>query len=80
MTFCQASLLQLTAVVSIALIQLSSQSLVEPHYLQFSNQTEETLDKATNFAILKSGHSGGLPMDQFTICGSIYIGYFRDGQ
>ena len=73
-------LLLLALEVSTVLIQLSSQNLVKQDYLQFSNQTDDSLDKATDFAILKSGTSGGVPSDQFTICGSIYIGYFRQSQ
>ena len=51
---------------------------VKSKYLQFSNQQLEALpEKATNFAILESEDLGELPLSIFTICGSIYIGFYR---
>ena len=46
-------------------------------YLKFSSQTGEKLEEAKNFAGLKSGTMSVLPSKEFTICSSIYIGFFR---
>ena len=53
---------------------------VKSKYFQFSNQLKPLLQKATNFAILKSKDLSQLPSSKFTICGSIYIGYYRGYQ
>ena len=49
-------------------------------YLKFSNQNETPVDKATNYATLKSGILDELPSARFTICSSIYISFFRGYQ
>ena len=47
-------------------------------YLQFSNQTENyKIQHATNNATLISKDLVALPSHRFTICGSMYIGFFR---
>ena len=65
-------------------IWISAQQLTcncaKSKYIKFSNQRETVLDEARNFATLQSGGSGVLPSNIFTICGSIYIGYFRSEQ
>ena len=45
---------------------------------QFSNQKKAPLEKLSNYAILAS--DGLVPRDTFTICGSIYIGFYRTYQ
>ena len=57
--------------------QTSHSEKVKSKYFQFSNQLEPLQEKATNFAILKSKDFGKLSSSTFTICGSIYIGFFR---
>ena len=53
-------------------------STVFSTYLQFSNQTEtHKQQQATNVATLISRDLVSLPSNRFTICGSMYIGYFR---
>ena len=49
-------------------------------YLKFSNQKGPVLSEASNFATLKSGSLNGLPQNKFTICSSIYIGFYRGHQ
>ena len=49
-------------------------------YLKFSNQSEHFYEKAINFAILESADLNELSSSLFTICGSIYIGFYRDVQ
>ena len=49
-------------------------------YFKFSNQLEPLSIEATNFAILESGDLGELPSSTFTICGSIYIGFYQGRQ
>ena len=46
----------------------------------FSNQQGPSLMEAKNFAVLKSEALMEMPSNRFTICGSIYIGYFRGYQ
>ena len=55
-------------------------SSAEFNYLKFTNQEESVCTAATNFSTLESGGSGLSPNKIFTICGSIYIGYFRGYQ
>ena len=57
--------------------QPSYSDKVESKYLQFSNQSQVLSEKATNFATLESRDLRELPSSQFTICGSIYIGFYR---
>ena len=52
----------------------------ESRSFKFSNQTEAVLKKATNYATLQSGPTKYLPSKKFTICASIYIGFFRSFQ
>ena len=63
----------------VAWVQTFSEK-VTSKYLKFSNQSEIFRQKATNFAILESGDSGKLTSSIFTICGSIYIGFYRGYQ
>ena len=49
-------------------------------YLEFSNQEEVAVNKPTNYAILKGGSASKPDTSGFTICGSIYVGYFRGRQ
>ena len=46
-------------------------------FLKFVNQSEGVLDKATNYATLGSGIKRSLPTTNFTICGSIFVEFFR---
>ena len=57
-----------------------SSNLVTSTYLQFSNQTEVPLNEATNFVTLKSVDLVRLSSKRFTLCGSIFIRYFRSSQ
>ena len=61
-------------------LQFSYSDKVKAKYLQFSNQSEPLPEKATNFAILESGDLGELPSSIFTICGSMYIKFYRGYQ
>ena len=61
-------------------LYISSKTSFGARYLEFSDQREDTLNKATNFAVLRSGSNGVLQTNKFTICGSVYIGYFRGEQ
>ena len=51
--------------------------LIEHKHLTFSNQTGPSLIEATNFATLNNGGFGKLSVNRLTICGSIYINFFR---
>ena len=63
--------------IFLTLVFVSSSEAIST-YLQFSNQTENyKLQHATNIATLISGDLVDLPSNRFTICGSMYIGYFR---
>ena len=64
------------SVFIISSIHFSTQSSV----LVFSNQNEAIVDKSTNFAILNTGEGGVLHSSSFTICSSIFIGFFRGKQ
>ena len=55
-------------------------SFCDIKYLKFANNDEALLNKATNFATLSSGSLDVLPFNRFTICSSIYIGYFKGFQ
>ena len=44
--------------------------------LQFSDHLADVTEVPHNYATLKSGTKGVSFADTFTICGSIYIGYF----
>jgi hypothetical protein len=68
--------LRLALVISVILIHSTSAT----YLLRFSNQTKDVLEQATNFASLKSGLAKEVPGNKFTICASIYIGYFRGYQ
>ena len=46
------------------------------NFLQFSNQTEAYFEEARNYAILNGGSTSKLQDKGFSICGSIYVGYF----
>ena len=48
-------------------------------YLQFSNQKEIPNLTSRNFATLMSGTLDTLLPIKFTICGSIFIAFFREG-
>ena len=67
----------LVFVLTAVYLQPSYSEKVVSTYLQFSNQLEPELKEATNFAILESGDLGELPSSKFTICGSIYIAFYR---
>ena len=49
----------------------------EYKFLKFSNQSEPPVKESVNFATLKYGGSGKLSRNQLTICGSIYIPFYR---
>ena len=49
----------------------------ETTVLKFSDQKETVPVEATNFATLKSGTSSVVPPSKFTICGSMFINFFR---
>ena len=55
-------------------------SPVKFKYLKFTTQKDAVCTEAINFATLKSGGSSLSLTKRFTICGSIYIGYFRGYQ
>ena len=55
-------------------------SLNKEYYLQFPSHEEVIVKEPTSFATLKSGAVGVLSGSSFTICGSIYVGYFRSRQ
>ena len=55
----------------------NSQSI---HYLEFSNQKELPEVQATNYAILNGGSTRKQSVRNFTICGTIFIGYLRGRQ
>ena len=61
-------------------LQLSFCNKVKLEYIQFSNQLGTQLKEARNYATLKSGDFDELSSGRFTICGSIYIGFFRGVQ
>ena len=51
------------------------------HFLKFADQTKPPIPRATNYAVLKSDpDTKKLSKDGFSICSSIYIGYFRGHQ
>ena len=50
------------------------------HYFEFSSQSESYEQFGQNYAILSSGARGQFQNDGFTICGSIFVGYFRGRQ
>ena len=47
------------------------------NYLKFSDQKGDVPEKAQNYAILNTRPAGILPLNMFTICDSIFIGYSR---
>ena len=49
-------------------------------YLEFSNQKEVVVKQATNYAILNGGSTSKPDIKGFTICGSIYVGFYRSKQ
>ena len=55
----------------------AKQQLEKITYLKFSDQKDNVLKEASNFAYLKSGVKMELPSNRFMICGSIFIRYFR---
>ena len=61
-------------------LQLSYSNKNESKYFQFSNQKGPPLAETRNFATLKSGDVGQLSSGKFTMCGSIYINFFRGSQ
>ena len=54
--------------------------IISSKYLMFSNQQGPNMNEAKNFATLKSDALMEVPWNRFTICSSIYIGYFRGYQ
>ena len=60
------------------IILICAQSIATTKVLEFSNQKEDVQIQATTYATLKSEHR--LESGKFTICSSIYIGYFRGYQ
>ena len=68
------------AFMCIMTVPFVSSKLVTSTYLQFSNQTEVPLNEATNFVTLNSVDLVRLPSKRFTLCGSIFIRYFRSSQ
>ena len=60
------------------IILICAQSIASTKILEFSNQKEDVQIEATTYATLKSEHM--LQSGRFTICSSIYIGYFQGGQ
>ena len=59
---------------------MSRSYTVASSYLKFSNQLGPPLKEATSFATLKSRDLAKIPSRRFTICGSIYIGFYRGYQ
>ena len=67
-------------VLGTVLTQIAFATLSKSKYLRFSNQKAATFTKATNYATLQSGGSDVISSKRFTLCGSIYIGFFRGYQ
>ena len=67
-------------ILSVSYFQLAFLKIPEYKYLQFSNQSGPPEKKAANFATLKSEDLAILSSNRLTICGSIYIGFFRGYQ
>ena len=71
-------------ILSLVIPFSTQQELLPTSYFSFSNQSTwlpaDYHPPKTNWATLKSGTSGPLPSSRFTICSSIYIGYFRTHQ
>ena len=63
--------------LSAVYVQPSYSTNVNSKYLQFSNQSQPLSKIAISFATLESQDLGKLPSSTFTICGSIYIGFYR---
>ena len=78
--FCVDEYLFNLFLLCLVFVQPSTSSSVESTYLKFSTQKEAVLIEAKNFATLKSPDSGVLSSGTFSICGSIYIGFYRDCQ
>ena len=51
--------------------------IYQQQYLEFSDQKETVAMEAINFATLKSGTTSVVPPSKFTICGSIFINFYR---
>ena len=72
--------MKFTLLVYLVVFLILSEVVLQPsysRYLQFSNQSEPLSRKASSFAILNSGDLRVLQSSIFTICGSIYISFFR---
>ena len=67
-------------VLGTVLTQIAFATPSKSKYLRFSNQKAATFTKATNYATLQSGGSDVISSKRFTLCGSIYIGFFRGYQ
>ena len=61
-------------------LQLTFPDQVKSKYIEFSNQLGSPFKADFNFANLKSGDFSTLSTGRFTICGSIYIGFYRRRQ
>ena len=66
--------------ILITVLTVAAKNIVKTKYLQFSNQKDKAVKLPVNFATLKGPKTGELPFNGFTICGSIFIGYFRGRQ
>ena len=73
-----AYMLLVSVILLAGYFQVSFSRTVTSKYFQFSDQKEGTLTLATNYATIKS--VGSVHSNRFTICSSIYIGFFRDWQ
>ena len=76
-TVCGTAAYTLVTIVVLTLLSNLSYPVKSLTYLKFSDQTKNVLREATHFATLKSGVSGVLQSNRFTICGSVFIRYFR---
>ena len=75
--FCFAILKTTSLIVSADFVRPSTSHSVKSKQLQFSSQLKPLPSSATNFAILESRDLDSLTSSKFTICGSIYIGFYR---
>lgn len=61
-------------------LALLTTSAAQPTLLQFASQQEAALDRPTNLATLATAVAPSSSSQAFTICASIYVGFFRGHQ
>ena len=67
-------------VVAASYLPIALSETTRYKFLKFSNQSEHPVNEAINFATLNYGSLGNLSTNKLTICGSIYIGFYRGYQ